>query len=94
MTLKRYFMLAAVSSILLAFGFIIDLWVALPRYGNTGTAIAMAVLAALLGGALPFFARGSHRPPNHPRIDHLRIAGKYCEEGFSPKRGDSPLHLA
>jgi len=38
-------------------------------------------------------ARKPLRSPNYPRIEHLRIAGKYHAAGRYGEMGSSPLHL-
>lgn len=48
-------------------------------------------LAAGLGVAFSLLGRKSLRPSNYPRIEHLRIAGKY--QGTAAEMGISPLHL-
>ena len=96
---KRYFLLAAVSSILLTLCGILALWVALCRPNG---AIAAIIGQAALFGVAPFIAifaalalkRKSLRPSNYPRIEHLRIAGKYqALRRFPADMGVSPLHL-
>lgn len=80
---------------------VIASWVVFERpYGTLGTIAAglapfIAVFAAL--GIIFVGAAASRtkplRPSNYPRIDHLRIAGKYQAVGTSAKIGISPLHL-
>ena len=41
---------------------------------------------------VPFLARNTEKP-NHPRINHLRIAGKYRPQGFTARECFSPLRL-
>jgi hypothetical protein len=84
----------------MAVGALIASWVAFERpYGTIGTIAAgiapfMALIVALgivfAGAAL---ARKPLRPSNYPRIEHLRIAGKYQTGGRSAEIGFSPLHL-
>lgn len=95
MALKRYFLLAAVSTIVWAFCSVIALCVVLDlRYGTIGTIIAQAGgLLVALGVAVAASTRKSLRPSNYPRIEHLRIAGKYHAVGSSAEMGISPLHL-
>jgi hypothetical protein len=92
----------AVSVILLAFcGF--AFWVVFERsYGTSGTIIAIIAqagafiqLAVVFGITLAAAAstRKPLRPSNYPRIEHLRIAGKYHAVGTSAEMGISPLHL-
>lgn len=109
MALKRYFTPAAVTVIFLAFCGVFALGVilvgaALDReYSAIGAMIPIVVaLAAALGILVAALRRKSLRPSNYPRIEHLRIAGKYHVEGTSAKMsgkeyhwsmGSSPLHL-
>jgi hypothetical protein len=75
------------------------------RYGSSGA--VMAVIAAGAAGApfiisiataiaiaifVPMFARKPLQPANYPRIEHLRIAGKYAPTSAA-KIGLSPLRL-
>ena len=93
MALKRNF------PILLAFCTLIASWVVFERpYGTIATiAASIAPFVApfvVLGVALA--AAFSKRKPlrsNYPRIEHLRIAGKYQAVGTSADIGISPLHL-
>lgn len=99
---KRYFLLVAVSAILLTFCSMIALCVAFDRrYGTIWPIAAIIAQGAALGVA-PFvaivaafaFKPKSLRPPNYPRIEHLRIAGKYHSvRRFSAEMGISPLRL-
>lgn len=93
---------AAVSAIILFAFCLIAFCVVLERpYGMSGTIIAILAqvgaffpLAAVLG--ITFAAAASARKPlrpNYPRIEHLRIAGKYHAAGRSADLGISPLHL-
>jgi hypothetical protein len=52
---------------------------------SIATAIAIAIF-------VPMFARKPLQPANYPRIEHLRIAGKYAPTSAA-KMGVSPLHL-
>jgi len=98
--LKRYFRTVEVFAILLAFGAVIGSWVVFERpYGTIGTIAAsiapfiapFVVLGIALAAAA--FTRKPLRSSNYPRIEHLRIAGKYHAVGTSVEMGISPLHL-
>jgi len=91
--LKRHFLLAAV---VWAFcGVMIALCVAFDRrYGAIETIAAIIPQATVLGVVLvAAFTRKSLRPPNYPRIEHLRIARKYHAGGSSAQMGIYPMHL-
>ena len=97
MALKRHFLLAAVVwafcgvmiALCVAFGVAFD-----RRYGAIETIAAIIPQATVLGVVLvAAFTRKSLRPPNYPRIEHLRIARKYRAGGSSAQMGISPLHL-
>ena len=105
MTPKRYFLAAAFSSIFL---FSCSVFVFLAafdrRFGAMGTAaiiVAQIVAQAVCFGVAPYvaifaafaFERKSLRRANYPRIEHLRIAGKYQAAGSRAEMGFSPLHL-
>jgi hypothetical protein len=99
MAVKRYVLPVAVfSTILLAFC-VIAFGVVFERpYGTSGTIVAIIAQAGVwvpLGIALAVAAsaRKPLRSPNYPRIEHLRIAGKYQAAGTSADMGYSPLHL-
>jgi len=77
-------------------------WVVFERpYGTIGTIAAS--LAPFIAFIVPFFVlfvivvaaakRKPLRSPNYPRIEHLRIAGKYQAVGRFGETGISPLHL-
>jgi nitrate/nitrite transporter NarK len=98
--LQRYSRIAAVSVTVLAFCAVIASWVVLERpYGTIGKiAASIAPFIALfvaLGIALAAaaFRRKPLRSPNYPRVEHLRIAGKYHAVGRYGEMGSSPLHL-
>ena len=70
--------------------------------GAIGTTVAVIVAQATALAIAPFVAlflvftgrRKPLRPPNYPRIEHLRIAGKYqAARRFPADIGVSPLHL-
>jgi hypothetical protein len=64
------------------------------EYHTVGAMIPIFIaLAVSVGVAVPASRRKSLRPPNCPRIEHLRIAGKYQAVGTSAEMGISPLHL-
>lgn len=98
--LKKYSWIVALFAILLAVGAITASWVVLERpYGRLGTTAASMgpFMASLVGLAIVFagaaFARKPFRSSNFPRIEHLRIAGKYQHAGRFGETGISPLHL-
>jgi uncharacterized membrane protein len=74
-------------------------WVVFERpYGTVGSiaggvAPFVALFAALGIVFAGVFARKPSRPANYPRVDHLRIAGKYQAAGRFGETGISPLHL-
>lgn len=79
---------------------VIASWVVFERpYGTMGTiAAGMAPCIALFVAlgivfAGVVFARKPLRPTNYPRIEHLRIAGKYQAAGRFGEVGVSPLYL-
>ena len=104
MSWRRYFIAAAVICTFTAFCGIVALGVVIDRrFGSYGTIVpilavvpglalpALALALALLALALAL-ARKPSRPPNYPRIEHLRISGKYSPGGAADL-GVSPLHL-
>lgn len=56
---------------------------------GAGIPIWVGVAVAIFA---PMFARKPSQPANYPRIEHLRIAGKYAPTSAA-KIGVSPLHL-
>jgi len=102
--LKRYFLPAVISAIFLFFCSVTVFYEVFDgRYGTIRTIATIIAQAAVLwvGPFVAFaivaagaFTRKSVRPPNYPRIEHLRIAGKYHPvRRFSAEMGISPLHL-
>jgi hypothetical protein len=90
---KHYFLSFAVVSTSLASLALLALCVAIGRrYGsNPAIIIAMGVaLAVSICGAM-FLPKHSQRA-NYPRIEHLRISGKYAPMDAATI-GVSPLHL-
>ena len=59
---------------------------------QAGTFIPLAVVLAI-AFAVAAATRKPLRSPNYPRIEHLRIAGRYQAVGTSAEVGVSPLHL-
>jgi hypothetical protein len=100
---KRHVLLAAISSFLVLAFCMFVFWVVFARpSGTMGMTIAVIVAQATAFGVAPFVAlfivfagrRKPLRPPNYPRIEHLRIAGKYqAARRFPADSGVSPLHL-
>jgi len=90
---KHNFLALAVVFISVAFPALCALCVAIDRRFGPNVAIIAAVEAGVVVAIfLPVFMRKPSRPANYPRIEHLRIAGKYAPTGAS-KTGISPLHL-
>jgi len=103
--LKRYFLPAVISAIFVFFCSVIAFWVVFEMpYGTSRTTIVAIIaqagafipLAVVLG--ISIWAASTHKPlrsSNYPRIEHLRIAGKYNYHavGGSAEMGISPLHL-
>ena len=102
MAAKRSFRAVEVFAILLAICTLIASWVVFERpLGTIGTIAAgiapfIAVFAGVgvvfAGAAWAAFARKPSRSQNYPRIEHLRIAGKY-QTSRPAEMGFSPLHL-
>jgi len=103
---KHYFLALAMVFVALAFALVFVLCVAIERH-LSATAASAGVAAGIIASWTPiavgvflpiaaalFLMRKPSRPPrpNHPRIEHLRIAGKYAPTG-SAKMGVSPLDL-
>jgi hypothetical protein len=96
---KHYFLLFAVVFIFMASVAVFILCLADDqRYGSSGAALAVgwsglavAIFVPLVAIFVPIFARTSP-PANYPRIEHLRIAGKYSPTDAA-KMGVSPLRL-
>jgi hypothetical protein len=94
---------AAVSAIILFAFCVFAFWVVFERPHGTSAMIVAIIaqagafipLAVVLGIILAAAAstRKPLRAANYPRIEHLRIAGKYHAEGTSAEMGISPLHL-
>ena len=101
---KHYFLALALVFAAVAFALVLALCAAIDRrlfsnganFGVAGGVIAawmpIGVAVFMPIAATIFFARKPSRPPNHPRIEHLRIAGKYAPTSPA-KMGVSPLHL-
>lgn len=90
---KHNFLALAVVFIAVAFASLLVLCFAIGRRFGPNVAIIAAVEAGVVVAIfLPVFMRKPSRPANYPRIEHLRIAGKYAPTGAS-KVGVSPLHL-
>ena len=103
MALQRYFLPAVIYAIFLFFCSVTAFYEVFDgRYGTIGTIATIIAQAAVLWVG-PFvaivaalaFTRKSLRPSNYPRIEHLRIAGKYKYQAVrrSAEMGISPLHL-
>jgi hypothetical protein len=100
---KHYFLTLAVVFTAAAFALVFALCAVIARRlfsngANMGVAgdvitkfmpIAVAVFMPI---AITIFMRKPSQRPNHPRIEHLRIGGKYAPTSAS-KVGVSPLHL-
>lgn len=91
---KRHFLVLAAAFIFVTFAALFVLCLAIDlRYGSNvaATAVAVAVPIWVAIWAAMFTRKPSH-PANYPRIEHLRIAGKYASTSAA-KMGVSPLHL-
>jgi hypothetical protein len=90
---KHYFLSFAVVSTSVASLALLALCVAIGRrYGsNTAIIVAMGVALAVPICVAMFLRKPSQRA-NYPRIEHLRIAGKYAPTDAA-RIGVSPLHL-
>ncbi len=104
MALKRYFLPAAIFAVFVLFCSVFAFWVVFEmRYGTTRTTIVgvIAQAGAFIPLAVVLFiiwaasTRKPPRSPNYPRVEHLRIAGRYDyrAERSSAEIGISPLHL-
>lgn len=100
MAVKRSFGILQVLVIVFAIGVLFASWVVFLRpYGTMGTIAAnigpfIGVLVALgIAFVAAASARKPLRPSNYPRIEHLRIAGKYQAAERFGEMGISPLHL-
>ena len=102
---KHYFLALAVVFTAVAFALAFALCAAINHWffsngakmGVAGDFIAsfMPIAVAIfmpIAIAIAALMRKSPQRPNYPRIEHLRIAGKYAPTGAS-KVGVSPLHL-
>jgi len=90
---KHNFLALAVVFIAVAFASLLVLCVAIGRRYGSNIAIIVAMGAPIAVAMwVAMFTRKPSRPANYPRIEHLRIAGKYAPTGAS-KVGVSPLHL-
>lgn len=90
--MKRDFLPAGIAAMLVVFCALIVFCIAFRvTHGTDAMASAIAAIAAGLP-SVTFFTRKTEKP-NHPRIEHLRIAGKYQGQRFSAEVGVSPLRL-
>jgi hypothetical protein len=98
---KQYFLSLAVVSTSVASLALLALGVAIGRrYGsNAARIVAMGValavpncVAMFLPICVAMFPRKPSQRANYPRIEHLRIAGKYAPTDAA-RIGVSPLHL-
>jgi hypothetical protein len=102
--MRRYFPPAGIAAIFAFLGALIVFCIAFDvTHATPGRESAIAAIAAVapfvslfvplfIVFSAPFFTRNTQKP-NHPRINHLRIAGKYQEQGLIAERGLSPLRL-
>jgi hypothetical protein len=90
---KHYFLSFAVVFISVASLALLALCVSIDRrYGsNTAIMVSMGVTIAVAMWTAMLMRKPSQRA-NYPRIEHLRVAGKYAPTGAS-KVGVPPLHL-
>jgi len=102
---KHHFLTLAVVFTAVAFALVFALCAAINRWffsngakiGVAGDFIAsfMPIAVAIfmpIAIAIAALMRKSPQRPNYPRIEHLRIAGKYAPTGAA-KMGVSPLYL-
>ena len=90
---KHYFLALAVVFISVTFAALLVLCVAIDRRYGSNIAIIEAIGAAILMAMwMAMFPRKSSQRANYPRIEHLRIAGKYAPTDAA-RIGVSPLHL-
>jgi len=102
---KRYFLTLAVVFTAVAFALVFALCAAINRWlfsngakiGVAGEVIASFVTIAVavfmpIAFAIAVSMRTPPHRPNYPRIEHLRIAGKYASTGAA-KMSVSPLYL-
>ncbi len=90
---KHYFLSFAVVSTSVASLALLALCVAIDRRYGSNIAIIEAIGAAILVAMwMAMFPRKPSQRANYPRIEHLRIAGKYASTDAA-KIGVSPLHL-
>jgi len=94
---KHHFLTLAVVFTAVAFALVFALCAAIDRWFFSNGA-KMGVAADLIASFMPIaiaiaaLMRKSPQRPNYPRIEHLRIAGKYAPTGTA-KMGVSPLYL-
>lgn len=90
--MKRNFLPAGIAAIFVVVCALIVFCIA---FGATHGTDAMASLIAAIAAGLPCvpFSKRKTQKPNYPRIEHLRIAGKYQGQRFSAEVGFSPLRL-
>jgi hypothetical protein len=98
---NRWVLLTAGSATaVLAFCFY-AFWAVFERPHGAGATAAAIIAESVSIGIAPFLAiflalsstRKAIRPPNYPRINHLRISGKYQAAGRFGETGISPLRL-
>ncbi|MDE3169838.1 MAG: hypothetical protein KGL75_06830 [Acidobacteriota bacterium] len=99
MAFERYSPIAATLFTILAVCAVIASWVVLERpYGIAGQIAAgigsfIGVFVAIGIGVAAALRRKPLRSSNYPRIEHLRIAGKYQAVDRFGEMGISPLRL-
>jgi len=101
MAVKRYVLPATVFAVLVFAFCCYVFWMVFGRlHGGNETIVAIVAqagmfipLAVVFGVtfAVAIYSDKPLRSPNYPRIEHLRIAGKY--QGTAAEMGISPLHL-
>lgn len=93
--LKRYLAASAISLVFMAGCGVVALAATLGKGHETvGTLIPIFIalgISVYAGVAVSTSKRRSLRPSNFPRIEHLRISGKY--QGSPAQMGISPLRL-
>jgi hypothetical protein len=90
---KHYFMALAVVFVSVTFAALLVLCVAIDRRYGSNIAIIEAVGAVILAAMwMAIFPRKTSQRASYPRIEHLRIAGKFASTD-SATIGVSPLRL-
>ena len=90
---KHYFMALAVVFVSVTFAALLVLCVAIDRRYGSNIAIIEAIGAVILAAMwMAIFPRKTSQRASYPRIEHLRIAGKYASTDAA-EIGVCPMHL-